>query len=389
MRARLLVLAGLGLGAASAHAEPMFLSRQYTRCTTCHYSPTGGGLLTPYGRSLSSHELSTMGRSEPAGSDVVVRPPAEGGNAGQAPGKTKEEAFLWGLLGDALGPVDLGIDVRPSHLKVDAGGFSLTRDLFMNGDLLAAYRVQGWTVYGEVGREPLAQGSKIDSYEYWVGHQSESGLGFRVGRFLPAYGLRLADHTALTRAGLGFDKFDQVYALELSRTAEHNLLEVSVGPGPADAVLHDDGRRAFTATGRFQMDLGPRSALVVSGLFRDASRIQARNEAGGVAFGFSPASRLTVWSEADAQFLQGAPGPPAYTLLNETSFEVYRGLWLKFSPQLRTDYGNAGGGVWRTVFEADLLPRTHWNVDLSFYRDQSRVNSVVTKTFLAQLHLYL
>jgi hypothetical protein len=61
MRRATLALAGLTIlaGAGSLRAEPMFLSRQYNRCTTCHYSSTGGGLLTPYGRSLSLHELST------------------------------------------------------------------------------------------------------------------------------------------------------------------------------------------------------------------------------------------------------------------------------------------------------------------------------------------
>ena len=40
-----MVVAG-GWGTASASAEPMFLSKQYPRCTACHYSPSGGGLLT-------------------------------------------------------------------------------------------------------------------------------------------------------------------------------------------------------------------------------------------------------------------------------------------------------------------------------------------------------
>jgi hypothetical protein len=368
-----LAAVGLALGSGLAEAEPMFLSRQYTRCTTCHYSPTGGGLLTPYGRSLSRQDLSTTGRSDP----------------GQPPGK--EEAFLWGALGDALGPVQVGIDVRPAHLGLDfGGGTTTTRDFFMNGDLLAAYRVNGWTVYGEVGREPLSpEGSKIDSYEYWVSYAPEKGIGFRVGRFLPAYGVRLADHTAFTRTSMGLNTYDQVYGLELSRTGEHDLLQASVGPGRADSILHDDGRRAFTATARYQRDLGSRSVLVVSGLYRDASRIDVRNGAGGLAFGFAPASRLSTWTEADAQFRQGSPGAPAYTLLNETAFEVYRGLWLKVSPQLRTDYSNTSGGAWRMAFEADLFPRTHWNVDVSYYRDKNRTSDIVTKIFLAQLHLYL
>lgn len=37
----------------------------------------------------------------------------------------------------------------------------------------------------------------------------------RVGRFSPPFGWRVPDHTAFTRAGLGFDQFRQVYGMEL------------------------------------------------------------------------------------------------------------------------------------------------------------------------------
>jgi hypothetical protein len=76
-------------------------------------------------------------------------------------------------------------------------------------------------------------------------------------------------------------------------------------------------------------------------------------------------------------------------LVNETGFEVYRGIWLKISPQLRTSFGDTSGGTFRWAFELNLLPRTHWNVDISHYRDKGRDNDIVTKTTLLQLHLYL
>jgi hypothetical protein len=373
------------LGVSSAQAEPIFISRQYARCTTCHYSPTGGGLLTPYGRSLSRQELSTMGRSP----------------SGTKPGR--EEQFLYGALGNTLGPVQVGIDLRPSHLNVDYPGGSSALNLLMTADLLAAYRRGDWTIYGELGREPRPegatvvsvgdgpppQGAKIASYEHWVSHQPENGIGFRVGRFLPAYGVRLADHTAFTRADLGFDAYDQVYALELSRAGERSLAQVSLGPGRAESILHDDGRRTFTATGRFQLDLTPRTVVVASGLYRNESKASPRSGAFGLAFGFAPRSHLSIWTEGDAHFQSGTPGPPSYILLNETSFEVYRGLWIGVSPQLRTAFGDSSNGVVRLALNANLLPRTHWNIGLSFYRDRTRANDLVTKTFLAQLHLYL
>jgi hypothetical protein len=364
---------GLAVAADPAGAEPIFLSRQYTRCTTCHFSPTGGGLLTPYGRSLSGHEISTT---------------ASGDQSAQQQGPGKEESFLWGALGHRLGNVSFGLDLRPAYLGFDVGGRTSSMEMLMTADLIAAWRAAGWTVYGELGRQPLTP-AKVDSYEYWVGRETEKGYGFRVGRFLPAYGVRLADHTALTRIDLGFDAYDQVYGVELSRSTEHRLLQLSLGPGRAESILHDDGRRAFTATGRYQMDLGPRTALVVSGLFRDTARLAPQNGAAGVAFGIAPTPHVSVWSEADAQFEKGAAGSPGYVLLNETGVEVYRGVWLKVSPQLRTLPGDTSSGVFRMLFEANLLPRTHWNVDVSYYRDENRASHLVSKTFLAQLHLYL
>ena len=89
-------------GAGPAFAEPIFLSKQYARCTTCHYSESGGGLLTPYGRSLSREEISTFGRQ---GAGVDPAQPAAG-----------EEGFLFGVLGNES-PLQLG----PRHPALASG----------------------------------------------------------------------------------------------------------------------------------------------------------------------------------------------------------------------------------------------------------------------------
>src|SRR5512144_1376109 len=105
MRTFFVVLAVTAL-ASAASAEPMFLAKQYTRCTACHYSPTGGGLLTPYGRLLSHRELSTT-----RGSTTTEAARADDASHG-------EQAFLFGALGNALGPVHLGVETRPSYLRI-------------------------------------------------------------------------------------------------------------------------------------------------------------------------------------------------------------------------------------------------------------------------------
>lgn len=376
MRGRLVALCMWSVVALApaAWAEPMFLGKQYVRCTTCHISPTGGGLLSAYGRSLSHHELSITGEPMPS------HEPESGRG---------EQAFLYGALGNRLGPVQLGINLRPSRLHYDFSGFTMNRNLLMVADVIGAVDVKGWTFYGQMGREARDTGAVFDSYEYWGGYQPDQGLGFRAGRFLPAYGIRFADHTSFNRVHLGLTQFDQIYGVEVSHSTDRFLTQVSVGPGYADGFLHDDdGRESFTATGRFQVDLSPTTALVASGMFRGESDVRGRNGAGGVAFGFVPVPRLTVWTQFDTQFEEGRDDP-AYVFVNETSYEVYRGIWLKVSPQAFAGGGEQTPDLLRFEVAAVLLPRTHWNVTLSYYRDRNRTLDLTSQIFLAQLYLYL
>lgn len=349
-----------------AEAEPMFLSKQYTRCATCHFSPTGGGLLTAYGRSLSNVELSTFKSGAAA---------------------TREHEFLYGALGDSLGALQLGVTLRPARLEVDFTGGSLSRNFMMNADVTVAYQKDRWTLYAEIGRQGRSAKAEIDSFEHWVAFQSAKGVGIRAGRFLPAYGVRLADHTTYTRRSLGFDMHDQIYGVELSRSSEKALFQVSLGPGRAASLIDDDGTAAFTASARAQFDLAGSKSLVLSALRRAASDRSGADTLGGVAFGFAPTRRWSVWTEGNVRSQEGGRGS-SYTLANETSFEAYRGVWLKFTPQLRTNPGDTGGGVIRAGAALDWLPRTHVNLGLLYYRDKDRRSSAVTKTLLGQVHLY-
>jgi hypothetical protein len=384
MRTTSLLLAST-VFASAAWAEPTFLAKQYTRCTPCHYSPTGGGLLTPYGRLLSHRELSTTGGTTEA--------PAP--DAADAP--HGEQAFLYGALGRSLGPVHLGLEMRPSQLHASFPAGHQNLDLLMNLDLVGALQKNGWTAYMSVGREPpnsairsgrTLAGAAFISYEHWISYQTDKGLAIRAGRFLPAYGVRLADHTAYTRSDLDLDRNDQVYGLEVSDTIGASLVQVMVSPGKAEAILHDPDRRGFSTAARWQFDLTPRAAVVASAFFHHSTRLDPGSGSVGGAFGFAPGSHVSIWTEVDAQLQPRAVGGRFWVAVNETAVEVFRGLWFKFSPQLRTSGGTPGSSdLRRLVFAAVWLPRTHWNVNVSYYRDHAVDTS--TSVLLIQLHLYL
>ena len=356
--------------AAPAVAEPTFLSKQYPRCTACHYSASGGGLLTPYGRSLSREEISTFGRRDAA---------AEAG--GRA-----EEEFLFGAVGSDR-PLQLGVDLRPSQLRIEVAGRDLPdRNFLMNLDLQAAWRDGDWTAYGTVGRRP---GGGLVTYEHWLARQVSDRVSVRGGRFLPAYGVRFADHTALSRDRLGLAEDDQIYGMELGLSSDRSLLQVAAGPGRAESLLNDDGRAALTVSGRLQHDFGSRTVLVGSVLHRGASDPAPRSTAAGVSFGYAPSAWLTAWTQADVRS-QDLPGAGRTVILtNQTSVEVWRGVWLRVSPQWYRVPDNPRAEIRRMVLGLDLYPRTHWHVNLSWYRDRFVFSDRLDRRLLLQLHLYL
>jgi len=361
--------------ASRATAEPRFLSRQYTRCSSCHYSTSGDGLLTPYGRSLAGKELSTS-------RTVSASPSPEGTVEG-------EDAFLYGALREALGPVQLGISLRPSYLHYESGSFSDSRSPLMNADVEGAIRARGWTAYAEAGRMPAigSEDAKFYSREHWASYETSRGLSIKAGRYMPAYGVHFADHTSLNRHDLGFEKYDQVYGVEVSHSSSKSLLQLSLSPGRAESIVHEDGRSVFNTTGRLQVDLSPSTVVVGSALYRNGSDSEPRQGASGAALGFALWKRVTIWTEGDA-YIRGNDGGTSFIFVNETAVEAFRGVWLKVSPQRRTST-DAFPGVVRWNLGASLLPRTHCNLSVDFYRDKTEGAADPLKTFLAQLHLYL
>ena len=178
---------------------------------------------------------------------------------------------------------------------------------------------------------------------------------------------------------------NQVYGLELSRNTSKSLVQVTVAPGLADDIINDTGGQSFNAAGRWQLDLGSSMSIVGSGIYRAKSSLEPQQGSAGLAFGFAPLKRLTVWSQGDVK--GDSDNGASFVFVNETAYEATRGLWLKFSPQVRTESGLQPQIV-RLAFSADLLPRTHVNVGASYYHDKPS-GSQALNTWLLQLHLYL
>lgn len=164
---------------------------QYNTCAACHVSPSGGGLLTSYGKSLSSEILSTWGTESEAGF-----------MHGWLDSKLQREALeKWVLIGG---------DVRAVQVHKEDAIMKQGRFVKMQADLALGLVRDLWAAVvniGEVQDSGVAEDSLVwrdVGTQYYAMLRPIEELSFRVGRFVPQYGLFSSDHIAFVRNFSGF-----------------------------------------------------------------------------------------------------------------------------------------------------------------------------------------
>jgi hypothetical protein len=193
-------------GAASAY--PQFqLSTGSDRCSACHVSPDGGGLLTDFGRSEAGDTVSLRGDGGLL--HGAWDPPSWfqlGGDFRLAFGVKQIPDLDPNLLA-----FPMQADIYP---RLAAGPISLSITVGLDGSARGR----------EDGTNPL---SYVVSREHFLMYQAHTdGLYIRAGRFYPVYGVRTHDHTAYPRRHLDMYLLEEPYALGAGFT--HGLWEAHV-----------------------------------------------------------------------------------------------------------------------------------------------------------------
>lgn len=179
-------------------AYPELSRHGYTNCTACHISPSGGGLLSPYGRELSKEVVSMWAR--------------EG-----------EQKFAYGALSPdekiVLGAFIRGLQAHREDKDKKEGRFIL-----MQADFEAGYNSEKWAVVGSIGRQEIRSGLKSDdrviSRRHYALYRATDNWNVRVGKFLRSFGLNDPNHNIYVRRDLNFGFDTETYNLELSYLGE-------------------------------------------------------------------------------------------------------------------------------------------------------------------------
>ena len=242
----------IGMIGYGRHAEayPQYqLSRDQT-CSNCHLSPAGGGLLSENGY-LVAENISQFGTEPKFMYDKIPTPSwlELGGDFRGATGfiHAPDNGF-------ALFPMQAEVYVHANYK-----GFSL--------QLTGGARPAQWVPGQSTGATPGVF-DRFWSREHYLMWQSDgnNGLFVRVGRFMPVFGLRFAEHPDYNRQYGGTQLYSETYgaAVEyITQEWEAHLTGFIEDP-LIDPVSHDSGVAGYGEL-RLNKELQLGAELMVAG----------------------------------------------------------------------------------------------------------------------------
>lgn len=187
----------------SLWAFPENVRHGYFNCTACHVSPSGGGVLTPYGRSLSAEVMSTWGTAKQSGMFFT-----DNEEESQNPPWFRSQLML------------RGVQTRRNTPSVDKAQF-----IPMQADYEFGVDQEKYALIASIGYRSSNPSISKDlnqffSRKHFGLYRANDNLTIRAGKFMFSFGLNGPDHITATRRGLGWDQGSESYNLEASYLTE-------------------------------------------------------------------------------------------------------------------------------------------------------------------------
>jgi hypothetical protein len=384
----LLLLVGLG---GRAHAYPQFqFSSGTTRCSQCHYSPDGGGLITSWGRDESGDTISLGG----------------------------DGAFLHGLW-EPPSWLALGADIRVVAPLVNASGgpqsptisvFPMQTDgyaRFAFGDQVSLYLQGG--IRGDVGFDEKFS-NRVDSVaerlisndHYLMWRPSATGPYARAGKFFATYGLRFVEHIFFVQRYTGFDLYQETYNLAGGYVAEDWELHMTLFAPPPESFpdalqsVAPTSNRLSGFAAYAEKRWNAMAMLGVQARFGSSSEV-SQYQGGAVGKLWLDQAKMLVLGEADIirrMTDNGAHGVNQFVSYLGPTFFPTRGLMAGIAyERYQEDLSLSGTGRNALDVEVNFFPWAHFEVvgfaRYQFFGPGAAANEASASLFMLQLHYYL
>jgi hypothetical protein len=408
-----LLLGGLAalvvlLATSSAHAYAWMIRHEYTACAQCHADPSGGSLLTPYGRAQGEILLRTQYTKR--GEDE------EPGNIGN---------FMFGAF-DLPEALLLGADARGMQLQSKTtlpdpipNPPKISRFILMQADLVGQLTVDRFRANGSVGYAydgalgaSLTRGQdttgRAVSRVHWVGMDLGADKEFllRAGRMNLPFGIRQIEHTMFVRTATRTDiDAAQDHGVAISYNGaglRAELMGIAGNFQIRPDAYRERGYAGYAEYAPYEKLAVGASSLIVhadAGLSEPVAAAPVWRHAHGLFGRFTPLKQLVLLAESDLLLVSQ---PPSFANSHRTQFgsanmlqadvEPIQGVHVILAGELYDQELARARPTWEWWAGAQwfFAPHADVRVDAVYTATPiSSTQSAGTTSLLAQLHVYL
>ena len=378
---------------ARAEAYTWMIRHAYNGCGVCHADPSGGEVLTPYGR---------------AQSDLLLRM-RYGGKKDEAPEPGKSSNFLWFL------------ETPPSVMLGGSGrvASTLTGGVYrlfpMQMDLYGQFRFGKFFLGGSAGlskvpaASPHARAAQITTGQgdQWnvISRTHYLGLDFadqkftlRAGRLNLPYGIRIPEHTLWVRENTRTDReSDQQHGVALAYNAEDARAEGMIILGNYQVNPDDFRERGYSFY--FELLAASRAAFGVSSLYTVAAIDRLSLETNVARGAHGPYTRLAIGDDfallAEMNLLTDSTRKLGYVGFVQGDYEMTQGLHAMLTGEILDQGYPRNGDLIRLSPDPGLgKPAVGAWVSVGWFflpHMDLRIDAIVRQEFmlLTQLHAFL
>jgi hypothetical protein len=185
-------------------AFPETARHGYTSCAVCHYSPSGRGLLTPYGKTISKELYSAF---RPQESEEAV---------------DEDHKPTWRVGGQ----------FRLLQYFSKTPSIEKARFFPMQAELESAFDHDSWSIVAGLGAwrpiDATQTNFRAYSRNHYLLYRFSDQVFFRLGHFRMSHGLGLPDHKILAYESLGWTHSHETYNAEFSYIADDLVVQTTL-----------------------------------------------------------------------------------------------------------------------------------------------------------------
>ena len=354
------------------YAFPEMIRHGYTSCTACHVSPSGGGIVTAYGRSISKELLS---RWSYEGEEQILH------------GLVKNENVRSWVDGSRERGLNISGDFRFLQTHVETSTYKQGRRFPMQRDLEVAAKFNNISLVTSYGLiyNPREE-DKIDLRRIYGLWNASDNISLRVGRFIPIYGIIFSDHYLSIKQGLQFGQGSERNSAEANFVYEGWSGNISYSKAPRSKVFLQEEEALtvgvnwnFNETSRIGANYWIGDFL---GVKRDVTGINA-------LIGFS--KKLYALSEIDFQVQKpdGSESVKGLRYFQRGGYEITRGFHLVAQAEgAQSDLDNSTTKFYSFGAGFNFYPRPHFEAQFMWTRPKYYAQDFTDSAFLI-LHYYL